>query len=185
MTKGSGAGGAASTTTRTKRPKRSWRRPCTCAGPTEEHAARLARELNGRLFSLDRSELRLLELAYRDQSDGHVIAGVTVQTCWDADRLDLGRGGKRPNPRYLCTEAAQHRGLVATSSLQAERNAQSATQLPGRSNGSTHAPRRSAHGRRPPRALHCRRGVSAGSTATTRRLRMNNSVVILLPVGIN
>jgi uncharacterized protein len=37
---------------------------------------------------------------------------VTVQTCWDADRLDLGRVGKHPHPRYLCTPAARDREVI-------------------------------------------------------------------------
>ncbi len=32
---------------------------------------------------------------------------ITVQTCWDADRLDLGRVGITPNPRWLCTACAK------------------------------------------------------------------------------
>lgn len=83
-----------------------------------EHGARaaaLARELNGRVFSLDRTQLRLLEWACRDHSIGEVEADVTVQTCWDADRLDLGRVGKRPNPAYLCTAAAKDPGRIRTA----------------------------------------------------------------------
>ena len=49
----------------------------------------------------------LLRLCHH--SDGRVDADVTVQTCWDADRLDLGRVGKRPDPRLLCTPAARDR----------------------------------------------------------------------------
>ena len=30
---------------------------------------------------------------------------ITVQCCWDADRLDLGR--VMPDPRRLCTDAAK------------------------------------------------------------------------------
>ena len=39
-------------------------------------------------------------------TDGLTDGDVTIQTCWDADRLDLGRVGKTPNPRRLCTAAA-------------------------------------------------------------------------------
>jgi uncharacterized protein len=72
-----------------------------------ERAAELAGELNGRFFSLARGELRLLEIACREHSNGHTQADITVQTCWDADRLDLGRVGIRPRARYLCTDAAK------------------------------------------------------------------------------
>lgn len=37
---------------------------------------------------------------------------VTVQTCWDADRLDLGRVGTRPDRRYLCTIAAKEKATI-------------------------------------------------------------------------
>jgi len=37
-----------------------------------------------------------------------VDADPTVQTCWDADRLDLGRVGIKPAARYLSLEAATH-----------------------------------------------------------------------------
>jgi uncharacterized protein len=32
---------------------------------------------------------------------------VTVRTCWDADRLDLGRVGVTPDPILLCTDVAR------------------------------------------------------------------------------
>jgi uncharacterized protein len=41
----------------------------------------------------------------------HTTAGdhedITVKACFDADRLDLGRVGKIPNPDYLCTPLAK------------------------------------------------------------------------------
>jgi uncharacterized protein len=37
---------------------------------------------------------------------------VTVMTCWDADRLDLGRVGMVPEAQYLCTDAAKHDGVL-------------------------------------------------------------------------
>ena len=35
------------------------------------------------------------------------------QTCWDADRLDLGRVGILPDPAKLCTEAAKDSEVIA------------------------------------------------------------------------
>ncbi len=32
---------------------------------------------------------------------------VTIQTCWDSDRLDLGRVGITPHPSRLCTAVAK------------------------------------------------------------------------------
>lgn len=78
-------------------------------------AAALVREIHGRLFSVDPDELRLLEVACRDHSAGWIRADVTVQTCWDADRLDLGRVGIRPHPDRLCTEAARRPEVMAAA----------------------------------------------------------------------
>jgi len=41
-------------------------------------------------------------------SDGAVDADPTIQTCWDADRLDLGRVGIKPAAKYLSPVASQH-----------------------------------------------------------------------------
>lgn len=77
--------------------------------------AELARELDGRFFSLDARQRRLLEWACLDHSTGHLHADVTVQTCWDADRLDLGRVGYRPDPRRLCTATAREPAVIAAA----------------------------------------------------------------------
>lgn len=37
---------------------------------------------------------------------------IMIQTCWDADRLDLGRVGITPHPSRLCTEAAKHPEMI-------------------------------------------------------------------------
>ena len=44
---------------------------------------------------------------------GWTEADLTVQACWDADRLDLGRVGIRPDPGRLCTAAAREPSLLA------------------------------------------------------------------------
>ena len=85
-------------------------------GHDDTHGSRsaaLAVKLNGRFFSLSEDELELLTWACRDHSEGHLDADVTVQTCWDADRLDLGRVGIRPDPDRLCTPEARDRIAVA------------------------------------------------------------------------
>jgi uncharacterized protein len=76
-------------------------------------AAEFARELHGRAFELPDAELELLVAACRGHSDGLLEADVTVQTCWDADRLDLGRVGIRPDPARLCAAAARDSALIA------------------------------------------------------------------------
>jgi len=70
-------------------------------------AAQFLQELRVSVISISDTEAKLLAYACTHHSDGHTEADVTVQTCWDADRLDLGRVGIRPQPRYLCTAAAK------------------------------------------------------------------------------
>lgn len=72
-----------------------------------ERAAALAHELRGTLFHVDDRQLELLVTACRGHSDGALEDDPTVATCWDADRLDLGRAGIRPDPALLCTPAAR------------------------------------------------------------------------------
>jgi uncharacterized protein len=69
--------------------------------------AALAQQLNGHFFEATDAEMALLLHACRYHSDGLMTDDVTVMTCWDADRLDLGRVGMVPEPRYLCTKAAR------------------------------------------------------------------------------
>jgi uncharacterized protein len=59
------------------------------------------------ILRISNHSAELLVAACRGHSDGHREAHPTVQTCWDADRLDLGRVGVRPDPRYLCTPHAK------------------------------------------------------------------------------
>ena len=42
----------------------------------------------------------------------NALADVTVQTCWDADRLDLGRVGTTPKAEYLCTDAGKDPDMI-------------------------------------------------------------------------
>lgn len=54
----------------------------------------------------------MLETACRDHNQGLIVPDVTIRTCWDADRLDLGRVGMRPDPRLLGTEAARDPEMI-------------------------------------------------------------------------
>jgi len=47
--------------------------------------------------------MRLLDYAIRHHVDGDVSDDPTIGTCWDADRLDLGRVGIVPDERYMST----------------------------------------------------------------------------------
>ncbi len=79
-------------------------------GRDEDHGARAAayaRRINSSLLQLDPKGLELLTYACAFHSAGLTEADITIQTCWDADRLDLGRVGIRPRPAKLCTSAAK------------------------------------------------------------------------------
>jgi uncharacterized protein len=78
-------------------------------------AAAIAEKIAGDLIDLATEELALLTEACRGHSDGHTVADVTVMTCWDADRLDLVRVGKRPDPARLCNPAARNPELIASA----------------------------------------------------------------------
>ena len=75
-------------------------------------AAQFAASLQGSMLTLSEEELGLLQFACEFHTDGLTEAEITVQTCWDADRLDLGRVGIRPDPRQLCTLAAKESTLI-------------------------------------------------------------------------
>jgi uncharacterized protein len=75
-------------------------------------AAEFVRTLQGSIIDLSDENLELLVYACTYHTDGLTEADVTVQTCWDADRLDLGRVGIRPQARYLCTPAARDAAVI-------------------------------------------------------------------------
>lgn len=63
-------------------------------GRDAEHgkrAAEFARALQGNFFQLDESGLDLLCQAIQGHTHGKDVKDITIQTCWDADRLDLTR----------------------------------------------------------------------------------------------
>jgi uncharacterized protein len=79
-------------------------------GADPEHGPRAAEMLGTTvdiLFTIDPDRLALLEQAIRHHTDGATSRNPTIGTCWDADRLDLGRVGKRPEARYMSTEAGR------------------------------------------------------------------------------
>jgi len=70
-------------------------------------AALIAEKIAGDLIEVTQVELELLMEACQGHSDGHLVADVTIMTCWDADRLDLGRVGIRPDPDRLCNHQSR------------------------------------------------------------------------------
>ncbi len=53
-------------------------------------------------------------------TDGTTEGNITVQTCWDADRLDLWRVGKEPRKALLCTESAKMDSVLEWSRISSE-----------------------------------------------------------------
>ena len=75
-------------------------------GTDDGHGARgasYATELRGRHFDLDDVSFELLHEACTWHTDRDHSDDPTIGTCWDADRLDLGRVGMIPNANYMST----------------------------------------------------------------------------------
>ena len=68
--------------------------------------------MRGALFQLADNDFELLYDACAHHTDGLIDGNVTVQTCWDADRLDLGRVGTTPDCEYLCTPYAKTEPII-------------------------------------------------------------------------
>jgi uncharacterized protein len=75
-------------------------------------AAEFAGKLQGSLFHLNDHEFRLLYRACEGHTHQRNHPDVTIQTCWDSDRLDLGRVGVTPHPSRLCTEVAKRPEMI-------------------------------------------------------------------------
>lgn len=82
--------------------------------------AELAKGLRGSLFEVSDQEFDLLYEACVSHTDGKTESDITVQTCWDADRLDLGRVGIWPKPRQLCTEFTKNPEVMAWANQRSE-----------------------------------------------------------------
>lgn len=70
-------------------------------------AAEFARALRGRAFDLPDRAFGLLHRACAGHTSERTDPDVTVRTCWDADRLDLGRVGITPDLAWLGTAEAR------------------------------------------------------------------------------
>jgi len=75
-------------------------------------AAEFIKELKDNLVFLKKEDFDLLLFACERHSDGLTEADITVQTCWDADRLDLGRVCIKPDPKNLCTSIAKTQQVI-------------------------------------------------------------------------
>jgi len=75
-------------------------------------AAQLAAAINDEFFQLTPEQLFRLMEACDGHSQGNTVGDITVLTCWDADRLDLGRVGVKPHPDKLFTIAAKQQTMI-------------------------------------------------------------------------
>lgn len=79
-------------------------------GADPDHGPRAAEMLDRivpSVFALDPGRLETLKYAIRHHTRGMTSADPTIGTCWDADRLDIGRVGITPAARFMSTAAAK------------------------------------------------------------------------------
>ena len=92
-------------------------------GECYDHGLRgadFALSLRGTHIHLDDDRFELLYEACARHTDGETEADITVQTCWDADRLDLGRVWIIPHPDKLCTEPGRDQKLIDWATARAK-----------------------------------------------------------------
>jgi uncharacterized protein len=78
--------------------------------------AEFAASYRGNAFQLADDEFDLLHYACVWHTEGTRHEDATIATCWDADRLDLGRVGIIPDPKRMCTDIG--RELAAAGSVE-------------------------------------------------------------------
>jgi uncharacterized protein len=78
-------------------------------------AARMVRTLAGSLITLDPARLDTLVHAIHHHTDGTTSDDPTIGTCWDADRLDLGRVGIIPSASLMSTTAGKRIAELGSS----------------------------------------------------------------------
>ncbi len=78
-----------------------------------KRAAEFMRSLSSAYLDLTEEEFALLYMACANHTKARTNPDATVQTCYDADRLDLARAGIRVDPHRLCTAAAKSPELIA------------------------------------------------------------------------
>ncbi|HET7011651.1 MAG TPA: HD domain-containing protein [Anaerolineales bacterium] len=74
--------------------------------------AELAARWRGKYFELPPAQFDLLYDACALHTDGLTEGDPSLQTCWDADRLDLARASILPSADRLCTLAAREKAVM-------------------------------------------------------------------------
>ena len=80
-----------------------------------DHGSRgadLALKLRGQFFDIPEDAFQLLQIACRSHTHADSHENITVRTCFDSDRLDLGRVNIVPDPKYLCTETGKSKKMI-------------------------------------------------------------------------
>lgn len=80
-----------------------------------EHGPRAAvfiESLRGDAIALEDDRFEQLQIAIREHTRTLSHPDVTIATCFDSDRLDIGRVGSKPNPRFLNTDAAKEKVTI-------------------------------------------------------------------------
>lgn len=70
--------------------------------------------------AVNQEQLKMLQRACRDHTAGQTEADLTVQICWDSDRLDLIRVHIKPSPKRLCTNAARSKEILQWANQRAQ-----------------------------------------------------------------
>ena len=74
--------------------------------------AQLLSNLRDKLSDLGTDEFEKLNIACIEHTRSISNPDITIQTCFDADRLDLGRVGKKPDPKFLNTPVAKEHSVI-------------------------------------------------------------------------
>ncbi len=85
-----------------------------------KRGADYAATLRGTYVDLSDTEFDLLYRACELHTDGLTEDDITVQTCWDSDRLDLCRVSIEPKPECLCTMVAKDEKMISWASNRAK-----------------------------------------------------------------
>jgi uncharacterized protein len=77
-----------------------------------QRAADYSLQLRDSVLMVDDEVFERLYAACAGHTHERTHPDVSVQTCWDADRLDLGRVGITPHASRLCTETAKRAEII-------------------------------------------------------------------------
>lgn len=75
-------------------------------------AATFIESLRDNVFELEDERFECLQIAIREHTRTLFSRDATIATCFDSDRLDIGRVGAKPNPGYLNTDAAKEKATI-------------------------------------------------------------------------